>query len=96
MKTKLLKYIQINKTDVISLVSDLIRIPTVNPPGKNYEEMVSFLEKRCRKLGLKTKKYLTPKTLLNRFGISGGSKRISLVAHCFRRICNYVIFVGDG
>ena len=80
MKTKLLKYIQINKTDVISLVSDLIRIPTVNPPGKNYEEMVSFLEKRCRKLGLKTKKYLTPKTLLNRFGISGGSKRISLVA----------------
>lgn len=65
---------------MVSLTSKMIEIPTVNPPGENYEKMVSFLEKECRSLGFKTKRHLTPKIVLDDYGIKGGSKRINLVA----------------
>jgi succinyl-diaminopimelate desuccinylase len=80
MKDKLKKYLEKNKETLINLVSRLIEIPTVNPPGKNYEEMVYFLEKECKKLGLSARRYATPKSVLDKFGIKGGSRRISLVA----------------
>jgi succinyl-diaminopimelate desuccinylase len=80
MRTKLFDYIESNKKQAISLVSRLIEIPTVNPPGMNYEKIVDFLEKKCRGLDLKTKRISTPKKILQRHGIESGSKRISLVA----------------
>ncbi|MBU1913099.1 MAG: ArgE/DapE family deacylase [Candidatus Omnitrophica bacterium] len=80
VETRLKDYFKKNKRYAINLVSKLIEIPTVNPPGKNYEEMVCFLEKECRKLRLSTKKYVTPKNVLNKFGVRYGSKRVSLVA----------------
>jgi len=80
MENKLLKYIKCNKKYAVNLVSKLIEIPTVNPPGENYEEMVFFLEKECEKLGLSTKRYVTPKNVLDKSGVKGGSQRISLVA----------------
>jgi len=80
MKNKLFDYLKNNKKDVVNLVSRLIEIPTVNPPGENYEGMVCFLEKECKKLGLSARKYVTPKDVLDKFGVKGGSKRISLVA----------------
>ena len=80
MENKLLNDIEKNKKYIVGVVSKLIEIPTVNPPGRNYEEMVSFLEGECKKLGLSTKKYITPKNVLTKFGIKGGSKRVSLVA----------------
>ena len=80
MENKLLKYIKCNKKYAVNLVSRLIEIPTVNPPGENYEEMIYFLEKECKKLGLSARKYVTPKNVLDKFGVKDGSKRISLVA----------------
>ena len=80
MENKLLNDIEKNKKYIVGVVSKLIEIPPVNPPGRNYEEMVSFLEGECKKLGLSTKKYITPKNVLTKFGIKGGSKRVSLVA----------------
>ena len=80
MKDKLKNYLEKNKESAIDLISRLIEIPTVNPPGENYENMVCFLEKECRKLGLSTKKHITPRHVLDKFGIKGGSARISLVA----------------
>src|SRR3989338_2113943 len=80
MKDKLKNYLERNKEYVIKLVSRLIEIPTVNPPGENYENMVCFLESECRKIGLSTKKHITPRDVLDKFGIKGGSRRISLVA----------------
>lgn len=58
----------------------MIEIPTINPPGENYEKMAQFLEKRCRDLNLKIKKILTPPKALGKFGIKSGSKRINLIA----------------
>ena len=80
MKDKLKNYLERNKESVIKLVSRLIEIPTLNPPGENYEKMVCFLERECRKLGLSTKRHVTPGDVLDKFGIKGGSRRISLVA----------------
>ncbi|NQV03925.1 MAG: M20 family metallopeptidase [Candidatus Omnitrophica bacterium] len=80
MKANLLKYLKINKSDLVSLVSQLVEIPTVNPPGEHYEKMVGFLEKRCKRIGLKTKRFLTPRSVLEKSGVKNGSKRISLVA----------------
>ncbi|MDP2922036.1 MAG: M20 family metallopeptidase [Candidatus Omnitrophota bacterium] len=73
-------YLKNNKKYVINLLAGLIEIPTINPPGENYEEMVSFLERECRLLGLTTRKYVTPDRVLDKFGINAGSRRISLVA----------------
>jgi succinyl-diaminopimelate desuccinylase len=80
MKDRLKKYLEKNKKYAVGLVSRLIEIPTINPPGENYEEMTRFLEKECKKLGLFTKKYVTPKNELDKYGVKGGSKRIGLVA----------------
>lgn len=68
------------KPGIIKLAKALINIPTVNPPGLNYERLVNFLEKRCNKTGLQTKRYVVPKSELKKLGISGGSKRINLIA----------------
>jgi len=73
-------YFEKNKKYAIGLLSHLIEIPTVNPPGENYEEIVCFLEKECRKLGLSVKKYITPRSALNRFRVRCGSERVNLVA----------------
>lgn len=76
----LLSYMEANRTYAAGILSKLIEIPTVNPPGENYEKIVSFLESECKSAGLKTKKYITPQGVLKRFGIKGGSRRMSLVA----------------
>jgi len=49
---RIYRYLERNRNAVRSLLKELIRIPTVNPPGKHYAEMVDFLEERCRKLGM--------------------------------------------
>ena len=80
MENKLKYYLERNKTIVINLVSGLIEIPTINPPGENYEKITDLLELECRKLGLVTRKYITPKSILDKHKLSGGSKRVNLVA----------------
>jgi len=40
--------------DLIALTQDLIRIPTLNPPGKNYGVICDYLDKRLRAAGFDT------------------------------------------
>ncbi|MCR8828157.1 acetylornithine deacetylase/succinyl-diaminopimelate desuccinylase family protein [Pseudosulfitobacter koreensis] len=42
------------RDDLIQLTQDLIRIPTLNPPGENYREICDFLDKRLTKHGFQT------------------------------------------
>ncbi len=65
---------------IVSLASRLISIPTVNPPGENYEKIVDVLEKECRSLGLKTKRCRVPDKELMKLGIDPKYPRISLLA----------------
>ncbi len=39
---------------LIALTQDLIRIPTLNPPGDNYREVCEYLDTRLRKSGFAT------------------------------------------
>lgn len=40
--------------DLVALTRDLVRIPTLNPPGDNYREICDFLDARLRKSGFQT------------------------------------------
>jgi succinyl-diaminopimelate desuccinylase len=75
------EYIDKNRGRLIKLTKELVAIPTVNPPGLNYERMVDFIESHCVRLGLKTKRVNTPQSELKRYGVKSGSKRINLIAN---------------
>jgi succinyl-diaminopimelate desuccinylase len=47
----LLKRIESKRDEVIALTQDLVRIPTVNPPGDHYEACARFLGERLAKRG---------------------------------------------
>lgn len=76
-----INYIDNNKNRLIDLTKRLVEIPTINPPGDNYEKIVDLLESYCKGLGLHTKRVVVPSQLIKKLGIHSGSKRVNLV--CF-------------
>jgi succinyl-diaminopimelate desuccinylase len=52
--------IEKDKEQAVSLVSELVSIPTVNPPGLNYLKMVCYLEKKLKSIGLIPKRIVAP------------------------------------
>ncbi|MCW1932498.1 acetylornithine deacetylase/succinyl-diaminopimelate desuccinylase family protein [Pararhodobacter zhoushanensis] len=42
------------RDDLIALTQDLIRIPTLNPPGENYRDICEYLDRRLRRMGFET------------------------------------------
>ncbi|MFC1807755.1 M20 family metallopeptidase [Candidatus Omnitrophota bacterium] len=69
-----------NKQELIDLTQKLVSIPTVNPPGKDYDKIVNFLERYCRKIGLATRRIHVPSNELKKLGIDKESERVSLIA----------------
>ena len=53
-QSKFRQRIEEKKEDLVSLTQDLIRIPTVNPPGEFYSDCVEYLNKRFKSRGFKT------------------------------------------
>lgn len=51
LKPRLIAEIDARRDDLIALTQDLIRIPTVNPPGNNYREICDYLASRLSKRG---------------------------------------------
>src|SRR6478609_1478395 len=49
VKPRLTAEIDARRDDLIALTQDLIRIPTVNPPGNNYREICDYLAQRLSK-----------------------------------------------
>ncbi|MFB3041750.1 MAG: acetylornithine deacetylase, partial [Candidatus Poribacteria bacterium] len=54
MQKKLHTHIENGKNALCASLQELVRIPTVNPPGNHYAELVGLLDERCRRLGMKT------------------------------------------
>lgn len=54
MTTPLQIAIGAKRDDLIALTRDLIRIPTLNPPGENYRDICDYLDKRLRSHGFET------------------------------------------
>lgn len=57
-------YINRHSKQMLNFLSQIIRIPTVNPPGDKYDEVSSVLNSKLTNLGLKSKRYSVPKTIL--------------------------------
>ncbi len=67
--------------DVVELLQALIRIPTVNPPGEAYEDLVADLGGRLERLGYATEVRRVPEERLAELApLGGGSPRPNLVA----------------
>lgn len=78
MTCELNEYIDSLKDELIKLTKDLIKIPTVNPPGKNYEEFSAFVSDWLTEIGFKVTvieirsnldKLLQPKAYGPRFNV---------------------------
>ncbi|RUU50893.1 succinyl-diaminopimelate desuccinylase, partial [Mesorhizobium sp. M2C.T.Ca.TU.002.02.1.1] len=54
MDERLLKAVEDRTDDLVALTADLIRFPTVNPPGEAYRPCAEFLGARLKKLGFET------------------------------------------
>ena len=51
---KIYTCIERSRETLCASLQELVRIPTVNPPGTNYAEIVELLAERCRTLGMRT------------------------------------------
>ncbi|WP_306154822.1 acetylornithine deacetylase/succinyl-diaminopimelate desuccinylase family protein [Roseovarius sp. MMSF_3281] len=54
IRARLHKEIAARRDDLIALTQDLIRIPTLNPPGANYREICDYLDRRLLRAGFHT------------------------------------------
>jgi succinyl-diaminopimelate desuccinylase len=64
----LMQEITKRRADLIALTQELIRIPTLNPPGANYREICDYLDRRLRKSGFETE-------LIRAYGTPGDSDK---------------------
>ena len=53
-KNRLRAEIAARESDLVALTQDLIRIPTLNPPGALYREICDYLDRRLLKAGFET------------------------------------------
>ena len=68
MTDALSQAIEDRRDDLIALTQDLIRIPTLNPPGQDYRLICEYLERRLLAAGFETK-------LIRAHGTPGDSDR---------------------
>jgi len=59
-------YIDRHATDMIGNLQKLVRIPTVNPPGENYDAITKYLTTELTAAGLAAKRILIPQPMLRR------------------------------
>lgn len=57
------RYIDAHTEDLVALLGDLVRMPTVNPPGALYTEITARLTAELEQAGLKARRYPVPKNL---------------------------------
>ncbi len=77
LETDVFDRIDAKRDDLIALTQDLIRIPTLNPPGENYREICEYLKDRLAPRGFDV-------ALIRAFDTPGDSEtypRWNIVAH---------------
>lgn len=67
MTEKLDSYLQKHKGSLVRLLQDLVRIPTVNPPGMNYLDFVTRAKRHLACLGLTTRIVSVPTSYARKF-----------------------------
>ncbi|MET1102288.1 MAG: M20 family metallopeptidase [Pyrodictiaceae archaeon] len=51
----------------IKILSDLVSIPTVNPPGKDYDKMAGYLEDLLSRYGISVKVHEVPRSVVEKY-----------------------------
>ncbi|MGC4071457.1 MAG: ArgE/DapE family deacylase [Nibricoccus sp.] len=59
-------YIDAHEDDLTELLRDLVRVPTVNPPGENYDVITARLVNELTAAGLKSRRVAIPEKLLRK------------------------------
>ena len=78
----------------VELLQQLIRMPSVNPPGK-YEEIATFLESFAREHGLRCEVYETPQDLCRSAGVDSEERRLSVKTTApMRRAGSRILLLG--
>ncbi|MTJ06037.1 MAG: acetylornithine deacetylase/succinyl-diaminopimelate desuccinylase family protein [Sediminimonas qiaohouensis] len=54
LSDRLVEAVEARRDDLIALTQDLIRIPTLNPPGENYRDICEYLDRRLGASGFET------------------------------------------
>ena len=75
-----LDFIERNQAQVVSRLQEIVRIPTTNPPGSNYEEMVRWLGRCCSELGMKVALHRVPDRIVEAEGVDPSHPRLNLLA----------------
>ncbi|CTQ62730.1 Succinyl-diaminopimelate desuccinylase [Roseibium album] len=65
---QLIREIDERRDDLVVLTQELLRIPTLNPPGENYREICDYLARRLKKSGFEI-------DLVRAFGTPGDSDK---------------------
>tara|TARA_R110002049_G_scaffold117332_2_gene270480 strand:+ start:56500 stop:57873 length:1374 start_codon:yes stop_codon:yes gene_type:complete len=68
MQSKLSSAIAAKRDDLIALTQDIIRIPTLNPPGQDYRAICEYLDRRLAAHGFETQ-------LIRAYGTPGDSEK---------------------
>jgi succinyl-diaminopimelate desuccinylase len=77
---KLFNAVEAKRERLVSLLSDLIRFPTVVPPGNNYADIVQYLEPIFQNLGYKTQQVTIPSKEIEKIPYPLEGPRVNLVA----------------
>jgi len=56
-------YIDAHSADLVALLQRCVRLPTVNPPGENYDAITRLLADELAAAGLKTRRFTVPLAL---------------------------------
>src|SRR5882762_3921693 len=60
MTERLLAWLEPRENEMAALLSELVSVPTENPPGRNYQACASLLERKLCDVGLECERHLFP------------------------------------
>lgn len=78
---KIYQYLTEQKAEIINLLCNLIRIPSINPPGLKYSEMCDMLQIELSKLDMDVRRITVPNEFLEQKNIDIENPRINLFAN---------------
>ena len=73
-------FIEENEAGLLEMLQDMVRVPTVNPPGEGYREMVDLLSAQSREAGLVVDIYQVPDAEVRALLGSAEYPRYNLIA----------------
>ncbi len=81
MMNEILTYLKEQENEIINMLCNFVKIPTVNPPGNNYNEMCDLLQIELSKLELDVRRINVPDEYLEQKGLDTSYPKINIFAN---------------